>query len=433
VEDHRSYPPEAPRSEGPTFADFARDHPGPGRPVDGDPVETSRGRVKQGWVATPEPQFEPAPDAPGQAPFRPALTGTGLTFSVDRFARNLRQRLEGNCTGWAFVINVNGQEARSDHDGTAITPGDQDEDGDTIGKRDMTPDTRVNIASLSKTITAVAVLRLLRANNLGTAAPIWPFLPADWTLGPKLESLRFHHLLTHSSGLHGVLVNDVSDEGLRLTLALGADPGAPYKYLNANFALFRVIIPALWNRAGLEAANNDHPVASAFFYAVYIIEEMLKRMGDAVGADASTSILEAVPARYYLNSGSALGLTFGNWALVSGGGGWHMTARELAAFLAHITYNDDMLPPDLRAGMDQLRYGWRPPSFFPGSFGPYWGSGGYLKRDFDGRQGRLRTGIMKFSTQVEASLVANSFIAAGAGESDWPPEILRRAYDAAWQ
>jgi len=76
-----------------------------------------------------------------------------------------------------------------------------------------------------------------------------------------------------------------------------------------------VIIPALWHGAGLSAANNDNEATAAFFYAVYIIDELFGRMDGAIGQNASTSELDANPTRYYNTTASNTSISLGNSAL----------------------------------------------------------------------------------------------------------------------
>lgn len=430
-----AFTPNAPKSRPQCFADLAACNPGRGRPSDDGLVEPDPNNRRQDGDGADLFRFVPVSEAGPFSPIArfPIQQNGGPTFNIERFAQELRGRLAGNCVGWAFVINQNGQEAIADADGSAITPGDLDANNDPIGSRDFTPDTRINVASVSKTITAVAILRLLEATGVGILGRIAPFLPAGWTLGPGVEDLRFFHLLTHRTGLTSSNNNfsvTLSDSGLQTALALGATPGAPYNYLNVNFALFRVILPALWRIAGLPLANNNNAVASAFFYAVYVIEEMFANMGGAFGDAASTSPLEAQPTRYYGTASSIQGIDYPNWALWAGGGGWHLTARELAAFLAFITYDDNILSPTARTAMDALRLGWNPVGANQGAFGDYLAHGGSINWTIGGTNGNVRAAIMKFNIQVEASLVANSQIGLGNGVS--ARTILRQSYDAAW-
>jgi hypothetical protein len=160
-----------------------------------------------------------------------------------------------------------------------------------------------------------------------------------------------------------------------------------------------------------------------------VIEEIFGRMGGAIGALASTSPLEPVPTRYYASASSFQGVDYPNWAMWAGGGGWHLSARELAAFLAFITYTEDIIDETQRAGMDAFRLGWRPTGTYNGTFGDYLGHGGSINSQANGVTGNVRAAIMKFNLQVEASLVANSGIVGLGGSA---ANVLQRAYDAAW-
>ncbi len=56
--------------------------------------------------------------------------------------------------------------------------------------------------SATKTVTAIATMKLLRANYLTVESSIDAYLPPDWQRGPGLDtkSVKFRHLLTHTSG-----------------------------------------------------------------------------------------------------------------------------------------------------------------------------------------------------------------------------------------
>jgi len=326
--------PDAPVLPGETFCDLARTDPGPGRPTDESlPDVKSKERFKDAFVEA-EPRF-PLPRAGAAFPRLPiSEAGAGPAFSINDFAANIRAQLSGKCTGWAFVINKNGQEAIAEAGGDAIVEGDQLSNNVNLNQRSFTPDTRVQVASVSKTITAIAVLRLLQDTGIGLNAAVWPYLPSDWELGNNFEGVRFRHLLSHTSGMTGVFSDALTDEEAKLAVVLGAAPGAAPAYRNINFTLFRYIIPKLWAAAELPHAHADNNVAASFFYAVYIIERIFSQMGGAIGENASTSPLEPIPTRYYPSAGATQGMDFPNFAPLAGAAGWFMTARELAAIMA---------------------------------------------------------------------------------------------------
>ncbi|WP_171236967.1 serine hydrolase domain-containing protein [Ruegeria sp. HKCCA6837] len=412
------------------FHDLAKDHPGAGRPVDnGFLEEDERGRPF--GLRDLEPTW---PSEPGRGPAVPRLpfneVGSGPSFNIDVFVRNIRNRLSGNAAGWAFVVNRNGQEYDSDAGGGAILPSDVDGGGTAIGSRDFTPDTRVQIASCSKTITAIATLKLLEDSGILLSAPAHQFLPAGWDIHPSFEAVTLRHLLSHRSGLTGVFSSGLTDQFAQLAVELGSNPGGTPVYRNMNFTLFRYINPALWAIVDLPSSRNAPPVAAAFFYAVHVIERLFSQMEGAIGNQASTSPLEARPTRYYANANALFGIDFPNYAMLAGAAGWHMSARELAAVLAFLTYTENLIGSGTRTIMDAFRLGWREPGTYQGAFGDYLGHGGLITQtDGMNRTGVTRTAIMKFPIQVEAALVANSEITGLNGSAG---SILAQAYDGAW-
>ena len=51
----------------------------------------------------------------------------------------------------------------------------------------MTVDDRFNIASVSKTITAAAVLKLLNDKGISVDTTVYNYLPTDWKLGNNFK------------------------------------------------------------------------------------------------------------------------------------------------------------------------------------------------------------------------------------------------------
>lgn len=421
---------DAPAETAEPFAALAERDPGPGRPLPLAAAGRMAGFTPRGPLWGVEMSLEAI--TPRVPPARPrpqlGLQGEGPTFSMARFADAIRARVDGQCKGWAFVLNQNGEEAVAVAGGEAVTAEDLDGDGLPIGQRCMTLDTRVNLASVSKRITAVAVIRLLREAGFTPQDRIWPFLPEDWTRGERVNDITFHQLLTHTAGLDISAaqqqgLNIASYEGLRAIVGCPANPGAPHLYGQGSYNMFRLLIPGLWRFAGRPDANNASAIAAGFYYAVYVIQEVFGRMGGAIGPDASTSPLGDNQARYYESAEATEGNGLGNWALTAGGGGWHLTARELAAFLAFVEHGDAILTQDERDLMDAERYGWKY-SPLQGAFGTYLSHDGAV-----GEPGTVRTSVMKFNLDIEAALVMNSAL---GGKNPGLGNVLRNAFDAAW-
>ena len=58
----------------------------------------------------------------------------------------------------------------------------------------------VNVASVGKMFTTIAVLQSLARHHLSIDSRIWPFLPPDWVRGPGIDTITFRELLTHRAG-----------------------------------------------------------------------------------------------------------------------------------------------------------------------------------------------------------------------------------------
>lgn len=114
---------------------------------------------------------------------------------------------------------------------------------------DQSPTKQMNIASVTKTITAAAVLKAIQDKkavgypNLTIHSKVDPFLPTAWVRGPGVKELTFRELLSQYSGMKdnggGTKVED-----LRQWIADGVTrEKGDFEYINCNIAIFRVILP----------------------------------------------------------------------------------------------------------------------------------------------------------------------------------------------
>lgn len=269
---------------------------------------------------------------------------------------------------------------------------------DTVGpKIPMTMSHRVEVASTSKTITAVAALNLLADNGLSVDSKVHPYLPHDWNVGSIAKELTFRHLLEHTSALpeedgSGVHKSDVHNDpqdpltqaskfideeslttvlpgslygSMKKTLELGParnvpDPKGPL-YRNINYALFRILIPyiidaekmnvALDNSraAALQFANflpeseidpDDAPTGFKLLlgskYVTYVRDHILNAAGIS-NADVNPN--PVFSAMHYDKDNPSLPGTTGHPVplLNCGGTGWKLSAQQLCMFVARLT------------------------------------------------------------------------------------------------
>ena len=238
----------------------------------------------------------------------------GPTFSIDAFEDEIRSRLDEVAVGYSYALNLSKQYARGDGVGAARLNQD--------GYVSQSVTKRMNIASISKTLTAVAILQLLEKNGLSIHDPIEPWLPDDWVKGygffqgqgksqPEVV-LSFYDLLTHRSGIQQSIAaySEINQEykdavsnkwdGLKTIVEFGVLP-AYYQeqlYKNANFALFRIMIPKLWKASGdpAIAIGEITETTAALYYRAYLDSYVLSPSGVHYADCADHS---ANPTLYY--------------------------------------------------------------------------------------------------------------------------------------
>lgn len=109
----------------------------------------------------------------------------------------------------------------------------------------ITPDTVFPIASISKTVTATAIMRLVEQGKVDLAAPVRQYLPDFAVLDEAAtRDLRVWHLLTHTPGWEGQI--SAEDRGGQTLANFAttmrdlpqlAPPGSVWSYNNAGFTL----------------------------------------------------------------------------------------------------------------------------------------------------------------------------------------------------
>lgn len=118
--------------------------------------------------------------------------------------------------------------------------------------RPVTTDTPFVIGSISKSLTALAILRLVDAGAVDLDAPVARYLPGFRTAADDATPITIRQALTHTSGLPAAAI-DLSSPvstiaGQVASLAAvepAAAPGVRYAYANANYVLLGAVIEAV--------------------------------------------------------------------------------------------------------------------------------------------------------------------------------------------
>jgi len=246
--------------------------------------------------------------------------GKCLTYMT--WGQKIDATINQQAVGYAYIIVSNGLLMASNAYGKARRANDPPEAA-------MTLDARSNAASVTKTMTAVAGLKLLAGKNVSVNSGIGSYLPKSWQLGQGVIAITFAQLLTHTSGIRDTLNPDTSYVNLKGTMAQNILPANKvYKYQNANFALFRILIPYLngFNDAGVQ----DLGAATDKLYLNY--------MNSVYGPDIPISCKPGVNPvlSYPYPPGTTHGTDWDDWTDLCGGGGLQLTVHDMGVFMAHL-------------------------------------------------------------------------------------------------
>lgn len=260
-------------------------------------------------------------------------------ISLNKLKESLKTQLDGKCVGYNYSIFCNGKYEGAGAGGYSRL----DIDG---GNKPMDVLSKVQIASMSKTITAVITLKLLSEKNLTIDEKISKYLPPDWTLGSNISKITFRQLLRHESGFRDIPGKDCTGpflfnnnmgecslpetsnyEYLKCKVLNGINSSDidKFNYHSLNFQLLRVILPKL---AGFNhlTTNNDS----------YTSQKFLDLARATLQNDSLNCYNESVYHYSFPIKNDIHGMTFGNLLFAAGGGGFFMSSFEYGNFLNNL-------------------------------------------------------------------------------------------------
>jgi N-acyl-D-amino-acid deacylase len=216
---------------------------------------------------------------------------------------------------------------------------------DVEAQEPVKPTSLFRIASLSKAITATAILRLVERGRLKLDDKVFDALedlkPSDGFADPRLGVITIRQLLQHSGGWDRDASFDPMFEGGRISKALGlpgppdADdvarymtgmplqfaPGTRYAYSNFGYLLLGRVIEKLSGQS----------------YGSYVRANVLKPAGAGCMRLGRTALYDRAPGevRYYSSEGRDPN---GDWSIeaMDSHGGWLASAVDLLRFVDSI-------------------------------------------------------------------------------------------------
>lgn len=246
-----------------------------------------------------------------------------------KFVKILDDSLKGKGFGYSFAVYKKDQLIGSGAGGFQARSVEVKED------KLVTPDTKMQIASMTKTITAAAFLKLAKERNIKATDKIIDYLPKTWVKGPNIEIITFKDLLTHTSGIVGMSENcrnGAFTENVWYGLKLLVENGIKKEnhgsscYQNANFGLFRVLIPSI---NGLKFTGNDENDALLAFagYEEYVEKNIFEQAG-VVAGDFFSNGAPVPTFGYDFPYSGEYGFDPGDFSSTTGGYGIYLTANQ---------------------------------------------------------------------------------------------------------
>ena len=129
----------------------------------------------------------------------------GRTLDVNAFADAMHRDLSARpISGYTLRVRRGGTTVYTLFWNWARHPQDENERG-------WKPDLKMHIASVSKLVTMMAIVKILHEKNISVNTPVAAFLPTYFRRGANTHGLTFRHLLTHTSGLRKMESGGLND------------------------------------------------------------------------------------------------------------------------------------------------------------------------------------------------------------------------------
>ena len=214
----------------------------------------------------------------------------------------------------------------------------------------------VNVASVGKMFTTIAVLQSLARHHLSIDSRIWPFLPPDWVRGPGIDTITFRELLTHRAGFRldsgrVFATDDAAREQVRQGIQQIDKQVADYN--NINFTIFRDMLPFM------EGVRDPGPAARAAAATRFFISYVQRQVFDPVGVKDATCapVRDAMLMYPPPGAGTARGRPAPVGPSGCSGGGGFMTPASMRRVLDGLI-SGSLLSGRQRQQMDDNCLGW---------------------------------------------------------------------------
>lgn len=367
-------------------------------------------------------------------------------FDIDLFVEKVGEQLNDPAqpvSGYQFVVSRNGNLYHSEAGGVSV------HENDPNGPIDMTVNTRMNVASVSKFIGAMALMKAMEDNNISLEFNIVNYLPDTWRslvnqAHRDVDSdayLTFRKLMRMETAINFPGSNPPSGDMLTEAQMLQGLRNTPAMnrvgtYQNANFTLIRVLIGEIVYN--LDETSTNYATECTDKYFEYLKEnifdplEIYPPMSAQQINDYYDVTVYSLAYQWPFNANFQNATTGGGpgWAHTSspyrngGSGGLVLSAMDIAKVMAFFRHdnNETIISQTQRDKILESELGLTESS--NGDHGLYPSKGG--TRGPDNCCSRaIRSRIIFLPGGVEAVVLSNSNITTLGS-------MLRTAYDDSW-
>ena len=345
--------------------------------------------------------------------------------SIADVYKNIAAKLNGKVVGYACTVGSAKLGAYSH--GEARTNAN-------APSRMFLPSTKINVASVSKVVTALAAIRVLAKNCVSLDSGIGGYLPGDWQLDSHVAAITFRQLLSHRSGIKDYGNNSQSYDILKnfFTQSVdstknsdcqgkpGYDPTNPINpnnhnpcYSNYNFGIFRVLLPWI---DGFVDDPQHRPEKLASAYIKLVQKHVFEPVG-AINVDANPPATGPQATGYafaYQYPGTTGGWDWNDQRLFVGASGWYLSIDDIAKVLYSLNKNDGrILTSTQLQDMESTKLGWDVTT----------DASGYRWVEKNGGLGwngtTISTSIALFGPGVFGALFINSDVLGAGLQNNW--------------
>ena len=367
-------------------------------------------------------------------------------FNIDLFVKEVNARMNDDAnpvSGYQFAAVQNGTLYHSEAGGVAVHAKDPN------GPQAMTVNTRMNVASVSKFIGAMAMMKVMEDYGISVEFNVIDYLPNSWItqVHPDFTDvdsdafLTFRKLLTMNTAIAFSGTNPSpgimpTESQMLSALASAPDLTRIGAYQNGNFTLIRVLIGEIVY--GLDETNANYATACTDKYFQYIKTnffdplQIYPPMTAQSVNDYYNVTVYPLGYRYPFDNtwtdpaSGTLGWAHTSDPYLNGGsGGLLLSCVDLAKVLAFFRHdpNETLISKTQRDKI--LSYELGLVDSLDGTNGRYPAKGGTRGPEVCCSRA-LRSYIIFFPNGVEAVLLSNCNISTLGS-------ILRDSFDAAWE